>query len=44
MPWTTRLFGKHYTFFSIKEILAKASEEKSGDVFTKMLQRAMRRG
>ena len=36
MPWTTRLFGKHYTFFSIKEILAKASEEKSGDVFAKI--------
>ncbi len=33
MPWSTRLFGKNYTFFSIKEILAKASEEKSGDIF-----------
>lgn len=33
MTWTTKLFGRHYTFHSIKEILAKASEEKSGDVF-----------
>ena len=32
MPWSTKLFGRHYTFSSIKEILAKASEEKSGDV------------
>ena len=32
MPWSTKLFGKTYTFLTIKEILAKASEEKSGDV------------
>jgi ethanolamine ammonia-lyase large subunit len=32
LAWTTKLFGKHYTFSSIKEILAKAGEEKSGDV------------
>ncbi|WP_110953411.1 ethanolamine ammonia-lyase subunit EutB [Anaerosinus massiliensis] len=28
----TRLFGKTYTFKDIKEVLAKANEEKSGDV------------
>jgi ethanolamine ammonia-lyase large subunit len=32
MTWTTKLFGHFYSFKSIKEILAKASEEKSGDV------------
>jgi ethanolamine ammonia-lyase large subunit len=32
LAWTTKIFGKYYSFSSIKEILAKAGEEKSGDV------------
>lgn len=31
-----RLFGRHYTFHSIKEILAKVSEEKPVDVMAKV--------
>ena len=27
----TKLFGKVYQFTSVKEVLAKANEEKSGD-------------
>ena len=27
----TKLFGKVYQFNSVKEVLAKANEEKSGD-------------
>lgn len=32
----TKLFGETYQFNSIKEVLAKANEEKSGDVFLKI--------
>ena len=31
MKLKTRLFGKTYEFCSVKEVLAKANEEKSGD-------------
>lgn len=32
----TRLFGKTYEFHSVKEVLAKANEEKSGDKLAKI--------
>lgn len=32
MNLKTKLFGKVYTFGSVKEVLAKANEEKSGDI------------
>ncbi len=32
MALTARLFGKSYTFASLKEVLAKANEPRSGDV------------
>jgi ethanolamine ammonia-lyase large subunit len=32
MALTTRLFGKSYSFASLKEVLAKANEPRSGDV------------
>lgn len=32
MRLKTKLFGSVYQFASIKEVLAKANEEKSGDV------------
>lgn len=31
MKLDTTLFGKHYDFHSVKEVLAKANEQKSGD-------------
>ncbi|WP_339147483.1 MULTISPECIES: ethanolamine ammonia-lyase subunit EutB [unclassified Sutcliffiella] len=31
MKFTTKIKGQHYVFQSLKEVLAKASEEKSGD-------------
>lgn len=36
MKLKTRLFGVSYHFKSVKEVLAKANEEKSGDVFLKI--------
>ncbi len=32
MKLKTKLFGKSYEFKSLNEVMAKASEEKSGDV------------
>ena len=32
MGWTTSLHGQHFTFHSVKELLGRASEARSGDV------------
>ena len=36
MPYQTLLSGQVFTFDSVKEVLAKANEEKSGDVLAGM--------
>lgn len=42
MVWTEKLHGEHFTFHSVKEILARASEERSGDVQAGLAARSMR--
>ncbi len=36
MKLKTKLFGRSYSFSSIKDVLAKANEEKSGDILLKI--------
>jgi len=36
MKLKTKLFGVSYAFASVKEVLAKANEEKSGDIYLKI--------
>ena len=36
MKLKTKLFGVSYAFTSVKEVLAKANEEKSGDIYLKI--------
>ena len=31
MAWTQALHGEHFTFYSVKQVLARASEARSGD-------------
>ncbi len=37
----TKLFGKVYSFSSIKEVLAKANEKRSGDVLAGIAAESM---
>ena len=40
MKLKTKLFGHNYEFKSIKEVMAKANEEKSGDILAGLAARS----
>lgn len=42
MSWTRALHGEHFTFHTVKEVLARASEARSGDVQAGVAAKSLR--